>query len=95
MGRSYTPVYRVEYATNARGVHHTAMVWDCKRYGKPTRANLIKWREGYNKSFEPGGVNEHCSNAVGYIIWINRARIIRQKTDEVVAEFVAPMFEVA
>jgi hypothetical protein len=83
MGRSYTPTFRVEYNGGAQ------MCWDSKRDGRPTEANLDAWRDGYNASFQPGGVNGHLA---GYRI--GAARLVRQATGEVVAEVAAPMFEV-
>ena len=94
MGRVITPTYRVEYTSNDRGLDKS-MCWDCKRYGRPSLKNLESWREAYNKSFERGGVNEHVSDAAGFVIRIFNARIVRQATGEVVVDFTAPMFEVA
>ena len=92
MGKSYTPTFRVEYRDNTRKNGH--MTWDCKRDGRPTVANLEKWRQGYNESFNPGGVNFGVSQAVGVVIHIVSAKLIRQATGETVAETTMPMFEV-
>lgn len=96
MGKSYTPTFRVEYRdnTNAQILSFNPMAWDCKMDGRPTVANLEKWRQGYNKSFNPGGVNFHVSKEIGVIIHISNAKLIRQSTGEVVAETAMPMFEV-
>lgn len=75
-------------------LHWQSMCWDSKRDGKPTDANLEKWRQAYNRSFNPKGGNFHVSKAAGVIIHINRARIIHQKSSQVVATTTAPMFEV-
>lgn len=94
MGRIVTPTYRVEYRDNSQP-QWKPMIWDCKLYGRPTMANLEAWRQGYNRSFGPDGHNWHVSQAVGYVIHINRARIIRQKSGEIMAAVTMPLFEVA
>ena len=91
MGKSYTPTFRVEYQDNTGSNH---MAWHSKRDGRPTVANLEKWRQEYNKSFNIDGVNFHASMHCGVIIHINKAKLIRQSTGEVVAETVMPVFEV-
>ena len=101
MGRSYTPKYRVEYRDNTMFSHGVpslypqSMAWDTKRDGKPTNANLEKWRKAYNESFNTGGVNFHASQGTGVIIHIYKAWIIEQKTGAWVTQTDAPMFEVA
>lgn len=98
MGKSYTPTYRAEYKTqtgdwrliswNVRGgTNRTA-------HGVPNERNAELLRKALNKSFAPGGVNYHVSKAAGYIVSINRLRVIHQASNQVVAETVAPMFEV-
>jgi hypothetical protein len=74
-------------------LHWKSMIWD-KRDGRPTEENLEKWRRDYNRSFNPGGSNWHVSEAVGHVIHISKARIVRQKSGQVVATVRASMFEV-
>lgn len=91
MGRVVTPTYRVEVRMNVGSM--TPFCWDCRRDGRPTVKNLEAWRQKYNQSFQPGGVNGP-RKADDVILHISRAKVIRQSTGEVVAETVAPMFEV-
>lgn len=88
-----TPTYRVEYRSTANP--HNSMAWDCRRHGRPTDANLEKWRVAYNASFEPDGCNWHVSVATGVVLHISRAMIVRQATGTIVARTSMPMFEVA
>jgi hypothetical protein len=99
MGRSITPTFRVEYHDNPfakvdLNVRHS-FSWNTKAYGRPTNANLEKWRTAMNKSYAAGGVNEHVSEMLGYAVSISAAQIVRQASGEVVATYTAPMFEVA
>lgn len=102
MGRIITPKYRVEYRTNhlalgfvlsdmltKDGKRVLTMCWD----GPATMPKLKEWRVRFNRSFQKGGANEHLSQAHGedHIHW---ARIVNQKTGQVVAEVTAPTFEV-
>ena len=87
MGQTSTPTYRVEY--NDQHGRTQSMCWDYRKDGVPTIRNLEAWRDSYNKSFQPGGVNAHLTNAY---IW--DAHIIHQPTGITVIKFKAPMFEV-
>jgi len=95
MGHSYTPKFRVEYTDNnpkALGQKlsvRKSMGWT---HGVASASKLIEWREAMNKSFLPDGVNSHVSKE--FIYQIVNCRLVNQFTDEVVAEFKAPMFEV-
>ena len=62
--RSRTPKYVVAFtlANRSRGI--TPLEWNCRRDGKPTRENLAKFTDGYQRSFQPGGCNEHCGPIV-------------------------------
>lgn len=104
MGRVTTPEYRVEYRSNllamgivaadgrsvvdGRPVHIQA--WR----GRANRKNLEAWRQAMNKSFLPGGSNEHISRAFNAVEHITMARIVRQRDHACPAEVHAPMFEV-
>lgn len=85
MGRSYTPQYIIE---SARGVFLGE--WKVRQNGRPTAANLSKWRDAMNQSTRPGGANAHLGDAG--LIW--NCRIRNQWLDIVVAELTAPSFEV-
>ena len=89
MSRDYTPTYRVEYVMN---IGNATMAWQT-HYGRPDKDGLENWRQKYNESFLPGGVNEP-SDKTSIVPHIQSAKLIRQSTGEVVAECYAPMFEV-
>lgn len=99
MGKTFTPTYRLEVTENARksytaplrGMHNT-FGWKAKEYGKPTTANLEKWITAYHESLKLGGCNEHLSRSLGYLPTLKAAKIIRQSTGEVMAEWNAPAF---
>lgn len=86
MGKSYTPTYRVEYRDQT-GLHS-----ECWK-GRATAQRLEAWRQARNTSLGHGGVNYHLSLAVGLIVHVSWARLIRQSTREVVAEVRQPLFE--
>lgn len=97
MGRSITPTFRVEFHDNPfapvnLGLHR-CMTWNTKIWGRPTAANLEKWRNKMNEGFAPGGCNAHISEERGYTVRVSHARIVRQSNRDVVAEYSAPMFE--
>lgn len=94
MGRSYTPTYRVETKENPRTAHISTTCWNVKSYGRPTQANVDKWRDAMNASFQPGGVNDHCNLPGGEVRHVRMARVVRQSSGEVVMTSNAPMFEV-
>lgn len=85
MGKVITPKYRVEYR-DQQGQH--SMAWNVGNPGggpypgdgKPTQPNLEKWRKALNKSFRPGGVNAHVSEALGFVLYVSAARIVNQAT---------------
>ncbi|QIG65880.1 hypothetical protein phiOC_p215 [Ochrobactrum phage vB_OspM_OC] len=51
-------------------------------------------RHDYNVSYNIGGVNYHVSEAVGFIVHVNKIDIYDTRTKKVVATAKAPMFEV-
>jgi hypothetical protein len=53
----------------------TPYSWSAKQHGRPTEANLAKFVEVHNKSFEPGGVNAHVG------VRIVRAYLRRNERD--------------
>ena len=93
MGKSTTPTHRIEIRTNDLKVMES-YPWDSKHYGCATSVNLEKWRTVMNASFQPGGVNEHITEARGVVPHIISAKLIRQSTGEMVAETQMPAFEV-
>ncbi len=91
MGRSTTPTYLVEVKANKPiGMFG----WNGRQDGAATEANLERWRQSYNTSFQIGGVNGPI-NESGVIVHISHAKLIRQSTGEVVAEVKGPAFEIA
>ena len=89
MGRSYTPTYRLE---TTGGDFGTNLGWDSSK-GQPTSDNIGKYLMALSRSTHIGGCNEHLSKALGRIGNLPKsARIIRQSTGCVVAEWVHPPF---
>jgi hypothetical protein len=100
MGRVVTPTFRVEYRTNLLAMNKIAsdclsnvdgrrvlmMAWR-RHDGRPTMANLERWRRLWNESFKT--VNRHL--APDHINW---ARLVRQSTGEIMCETTMPTFEV-
>ena len=93
MSRSTTPTHRIELRANDLKVMES-YPWDSKHYGAATRDNLEEWRTTMNASFQPGGVNEHITEARGTVPHIISAKLIHQQTNAVVAETKMPAFEV-
>jgi len=81
MGTSITPTFRIEVDTEPRTMGTTTMAWNTKINGRPTSANVHKWFNAMNESFQPGGVNEHAG------ITFTGCRVIRQATRETVVSF--------
>lgn len=98
MSRSYTPKYRAEYRDQTG--KWKWIIWNvrgCNGWtgnGQPSKYNAERLRKSMNESFNVGGVNYAASEAAGYIIHINRLRVVNQSTGKIVAEAVMPMFEV-
>lgn len=91
MGRSTTP----KYAMVVDGKPDTCMIWDVKRYGRPTEANLEKWVMTFAKSLEAGGVNAHLSESLGYVPYPRTVVVKMNYTGgPVVASWKAAMFQV-
>lgn len=108
MGRVLTSKYRVEYRDNALAMRRTtanaiganglpvhSQSWNCKTCGNPSAENLEAWRKSMNASFMGGGVNFHCSEAIGFILHISSAAIVRQSDGVVICKVTMPTFEVA
>jgi hypothetical protein len=93
MGKSTTPEHRIELRTNDLKVMDS-YPWDSKHYGAATNENLEEWRTVMNASFQPGGVNEHITEARGVVPHIISAKLIHQHSQAIVAETGMPAFEV-
>jgi len=100
MGRLITPKYALYYRDNTPGLLEQSGAWNVtdrnypgSGYGRPTAANLERWVRAFNKSMSPGEVNHHVSKALGYLLHVSNARIVRQKDGRVMAEYRAPLFE--
>ena len=90
MGRSLTPLYRVEFSkvyADGRPVAWTPCGWSVRRAGHPTDANLALYVETYEHSTCPDECNEHLG-----VTLIGHAEIVRQSTGKVVASYDAPLF---
>jgi hypothetical protein len=88
MGYTRTPKYRIELADR---VMQNPMAWTG---GRATQANLEKYIFVYAKGLEAGGVNEHIAKALGYVPYPTWARVVKQATGEVMAEWKAATFQV-
>lgn len=87
MGRSKTIKYVIRKSSNG----HFWGEWMTKQYGKPTPENLSKWRDEFNQSLQPGGVNEH----IGINGWIQcKIEIFNQFTGSTVCSYNPPLFEI-
>ena len=84
MGRTVTPTHRLEMSGT------TGMAWE----GRATQKRLEEWIRSYAKSLEIGGVNQHVSEHFGYIPYPVWARIVRQSTNGIMAEWKAAAFQV-
>ena len=90
MGRSTIPTYVVHYR-DQQGLKIVA--WNTKTNGRPTVANLERWRKAMNASFQLGGCNDHVSRALGYIPHVSSAILRNQQLGQDVCTVKAPMFE--
>jgi hypothetical protein len=93
MGKSITPTYRIEIQDQCHRHERNAikMAWNA---GQATDANLKTYVLAYARSHERGGTNAHISAMLGYIPYPHAARVVRQRTGEVVATWKAGMFQV-
>ena len=89
MGCSTTPTYRVEVTANKS---LSDFAWH-RSDGRANEFNLEMWRQGYNASFQVGGVNGPRTGD-DIIVHISSARLIHQNTGKLVAETNAPAFEI-
>ena len=91
MGKIVTPAYRVRYR-DQDGWH--SMPWYVRQDGRPSDKAAERFRQAWNRSFQPGAPNFHISEARGYLAHISHVVVISQKTGAVVARAAMPMFEV-
>ncbi len=89
MARSTTPTYRVEVTANKS---LSDFAWH-RTDGRANEFNLEMWRQGYNASFQVGGVNGP-RDETDVIVHISTAKLIHQNTGKIVAEAHAPTFEI-
>ena len=59
-----------------------------KEYGKPSKDNLLAYRQKFMESCRKGGCNEHLGPRN-----TGNLRIRRQKDSAILAEYKAPLFE--
>jgi hypothetical protein len=81
--RSTTPTHRVEF--HSTGNYNAPIGWNTRQNGKANGSNLFAWVRALEVSTAPGGINAHAGPIV-----ITDARIVDQRTGDVVAEYVAP-----
>lgn len=87
MGRIITPTFRLEIETDSPKFRFTSQVWDVRSKGmirgsgNPTPDNIAQWVRDFEASCKSGS-NAHIG-PVRVIV----AKIIRQATDEIVAEW--------
>lgn len=92
MGRTHTPKYRIEltfvdFIARKKSVASFAYMVD--EHGPATEVGAKKYRDGMNDSLKTH--NAHLAN--GQSPYSN-ATIVRQSDGEVVAQYVAPAFEI-
>jgi hypothetical protein len=90
MGKTYIPKYCV--VTLETRVISGRLVRDSGTFawkGRVSPAKLEAWRAAMNKSFGPGGSNEHLAGSR-----IHNCKVIENGTGRIVAEFKAPLFEI-
>jgi hypothetical protein len=80
MGRITTPTYRLEITDHTGEFGMTPMAWRVRDGGKPTTENIDKWVTAFEASLLTH--NKHLG-----IFSIKSARIVRQSTGDVVAEW--------
>lgn len=93
MSYTSTPAYRIETRSNDRKGSYTPMAWNAKVYGRATLANLEKFMNAYNESFQEHGCNYGVSLAVGFIVHHQYGRIVNNRTGRIVCEWNAPLFQ--
>lgn len=78
-----------------RIIYHTPALWNVKRDGRPTSANLEKLVMAYARSLHAGGANAGLSRSLGYIPYPTRA-IVRENRigGRIIGEWRAGMFQV-
>lgn len=89
MGKTVTPKYRVEVEIEDPTRALTPFAWHTAEYGQPNAANLEAFVARYNRSFQPGGSNEH----VGPGCTIIKARLVRQRDNGTVISYGPPEVE--
>jgi hypothetical protein len=93
MGRSITPQFVIRKARTKEvlGEWRVKARNGAKGYGYPTTDNISNYRDAFNKSLLPGGVNAHLTTES----WLQCSlEIFDQFNKTVVAYYNAPMFEV-
>lgn len=86
MGKTRTPKYRIEM----RMSEGWSMV--CEYNKKPNYSSLKAYIDEFHESMNKGNCNEHLREKT--ILMVNNAKVIEQKTDKVLCEYIAPLFYV-
>jgi len=90
MRRSTTPKYVIS-TLDVSGLT-SIMEWNCKRYGRPTEANIEIFIKRFNQSLQSGRINAHLgSKAI-----VSKGTIYKNTIAprQEVATFRKPLFEV-
>lgn len=85
-----TPTFRIETRYVGGRFSTTPEAWPTKHLGRPTPYALGQWVALTEQSTKPGGVNAHLGPMT-----VRSARVVRQSTGEVVAQYVHPSYEYA
>jgi hypothetical protein len=93
MGRSITPKYRVEMFRRNPFTGDRVSDVECWK-GRASDTLLESYVLRLERSYKPGEVNGHISASFGYLPAYDAARIVDQKTGQVVATWKSAPFRV-
>lgn len=85
MGKTRTLKYRIVMRLNDRSMLTLGYEQ------KPNYASLKQFIDQFHESMKKGNCNAHLSEKI--MLRVNSAKVIEQKTDKVVCEYIAPLFE--
>lgn len=93
MGTTRRTVYRIECQTNDCAIpsrYKGTMVVGIDKKPK----DLRKWCEAMERSELPGQPNERAAQVRGWLLAIHSAKLIRQSTEEIIANYKAAPFRI-
>ena len=94
MKKDTIPTFVLEYRDNIHPNRWHRIVWNSKKYGRPTDVNAEQWRVKMNESYKYSGINYHVSLHYGILVHVSHVRIVRQRTGEIIASATMPTFEI-